>query len=161
MPHPEPERRTNAPAGSERLLAGLTPEQTQAGLAASYPANTIAPVWLSPKRTVTELWIRRLAVSRHRDLVGAGRDVAGDAEKIPCQLLSSPLRDGYGPSAPGDRLPIDVDPPAKSQLKLPDGQLTLTWKNPTANASPAKLVVNVVWPKIRVPALDPVIVDGG
>jgi hypothetical protein len=30
MPHPEPERRTNAPPGSERLLAGLTPEQAQA-----------------------------------------------------------------------------------------------------------------------------------
>jgi hypothetical protein len=25
MPHPEPERRTNAPPGSGRLLAGLTP----------------------------------------------------------------------------------------------------------------------------------------
>src|SRR5437764_5770703 len=30
MPHPEPERRTNAPPGPKRLLAGLTPEQDQA-----------------------------------------------------------------------------------------------------------------------------------
>jgi hypothetical protein len=30
MPHPNPERRTTAPPGFERLLAGLTPEQAQA-----------------------------------------------------------------------------------------------------------------------------------
>jgi hypothetical protein len=30
MPHPEPERCTNAPPGPERLLAGLTPEHAKA-----------------------------------------------------------------------------------------------------------------------------------
>ena len=30
MPHPEPERREHAPRGEERLLAGVTPDQSQA-----------------------------------------------------------------------------------------------------------------------------------
>jgi ATP-dependent DNA helicase UvrD/PcrA len=41
MPHPEPERRTNAPPGT-RLLAGLTPEQAQAVTHGTGPLLLIA-----------------------------------------------------------------------------------------------------------------------
>jgi hypothetical protein len=42
MPHPEPERRTKAPPGPERLLAGLTPEQAQAVTHGTDPLLLIA-----------------------------------------------------------------------------------------------------------------------
>jgi hypothetical protein len=42
MPHPDPERRTNAPPGSERLLAGLTLGQAQAVTHCTGPLLLIA-----------------------------------------------------------------------------------------------------------------------
>lgn len=42
MPHPIPERRTDAPPGSERLRTGLTPEQAQAAIHGTRPLLPIA-----------------------------------------------------------------------------------------------------------------------
>ena len=53
MPHPEPERRTNAPPGSQLLLAGLTPEQAQAVTHASGPLLLIAGPGAGKTRTLT------------------------------------------------------------------------------------------------------------
>src|SRR5438105_860598 len=52
MPHPEPERRTNAPPGS-RLLAGLTPEQAQAVRHGTGPLLLIAGPGAGKTRTLT------------------------------------------------------------------------------------------------------------
>src|SRR5947209_11446594 len=53
MPHPEPERRTNAPPGSERLLAGFTPEQAQAVTHGAGPLLLIAGPGAGKTRTLT------------------------------------------------------------------------------------------------------------
>jgi DNA helicase-2/ATP-dependent DNA helicase PcrA len=53
MPHPEPERPTNAPPGSERLLAGLTPEQAQAVTHGTGPLLLIAGPAAGKTRTLT------------------------------------------------------------------------------------------------------------
>jgi DNA helicase-2/ATP-dependent DNA helicase PcrA len=53
MPHPDPERRTNAPPGSERLLAGLTPEQAQAVTHGTRPLLLIAGPGAGKTRTLT------------------------------------------------------------------------------------------------------------
>src|SRR5947199_951668 len=53
MPHPEPERRTNAPPGPERLLAGLTPEQAQAVTHGTGPLLLIAGPGAGKTRTLT------------------------------------------------------------------------------------------------------------
>ena len=55
MPHPNPERRTNAPPGSERLLAGLTPEQAQAVTHGNGPLLLIAGPGAGKTRTLTHL----------------------------------------------------------------------------------------------------------
>src|SRR5437016_11852147 len=53
MPHPGPERRTNAPPGSERLLAGLTPEQALAVTYGTGPLLLIAGPGAGKTRTLT------------------------------------------------------------------------------------------------------------
>jgi len=53
MPNPKPERRTNAPAGSEPLLAGLTPEQGQAVTHGTGPLLVIAGPGAGKTRTLT------------------------------------------------------------------------------------------------------------
>jgi DNA helicase II / ATP-dependent DNA helicase PcrA len=53
MSHPEPERRTNAPPGHERLLAGLTPEQAQAVTHGTGPLLLIAGPGAGKTRTLT------------------------------------------------------------------------------------------------------------
>src|SRR5437764_4545160 len=53
MPHPEPERRTNAPPGPKRLLAGLTPEQAQAVTHGTGPLLLIAGPGAGKTRTLT------------------------------------------------------------------------------------------------------------
>ena len=53
MPDPDPERRPNAPSGSERLLAGLTPEQAQAVTHGSGPLLLIAGPGAGKTRTLT------------------------------------------------------------------------------------------------------------
>src|SRR5947209_10432420 len=52
MPHPEPERRTNAPPGTS-LLAGLTPEQAQAVTHGPGPLLLIAGPGAGKTRTLT------------------------------------------------------------------------------------------------------------
>jgi DNA helicase II / ATP-dependent DNA helicase PcrA len=51
--HPEPERRSNAPPGSARLLAGLTPEQAQAVTHGAGPLLLIAGPEVGKTRTLT------------------------------------------------------------------------------------------------------------
>ena len=58
MTHPDPERRTNAPPGSERLLAGLTPEQAQAVTHGAGPLLLIAGPGAGKTRTLTGLSAR-------------------------------------------------------------------------------------------------------
>jgi UvrD/REP helicase N-terminal domain len=53
MSHPEPERRTNAPAGFERLLAGLTPERAQAVIDGTGPLLLIAGPGAGKTRSLT------------------------------------------------------------------------------------------------------------
>jgi DNA helicase-2/ATP-dependent DNA helicase PcrA len=53
MPFPNPERRTNAPPGHERLLAGLTPEQAQAVSHGAGPLLLIAGPGAGKTRTLT------------------------------------------------------------------------------------------------------------
>ena len=53
MPHPKPERRTNAPPGTQRLLAGLTPEQAQAVTYGTGPLLLIAGPGAGKTRTLT------------------------------------------------------------------------------------------------------------
>ena len=53
MPHPNPERRPNAPPGPERLLAGLTPEQAQAVTHGTGPLLLIAGPGAGKTRTLT------------------------------------------------------------------------------------------------------------
>src|SRR5436189_5253129 len=53
MPHPNPERRTNARPGHERLLADLTPEQAQAVMHGTGPLLLIAGPGAGKTRTLT------------------------------------------------------------------------------------------------------------
>src|SRR5437764_12397832 len=53
MPHPNPERRTSAPPGLERLLADLTPEQAQAVMHGTGPLLLIAGPGAGKTRTLT------------------------------------------------------------------------------------------------------------
>jgi DNA helicase-2/ATP-dependent DNA helicase PcrA len=53
MPHPEPSRRTNAPPGTERLLAGLTREQAQAVTHGTGPLLLIAGPGTGKTRALT------------------------------------------------------------------------------------------------------------
>jgi UvrD/REP helicase N-terminal domain len=52
VPHPEPERCTNAPSGPERLLTGLTPEQAQAVTHGTGPLLLIAGPGAGKTRTL-------------------------------------------------------------------------------------------------------------
>jgi DNA helicase-2/ATP-dependent DNA helicase PcrA len=53
MPHPNLERPSNAPPGTERLLAGLTPEQAQAVTHGNGPLLLIAGPGAGKTRTLT------------------------------------------------------------------------------------------------------------
>src|SRR5436309_14201004 len=66
MPYPNPERRTNAPPGPERLLAGLTPEQAQAVTHGTGPLLLIAGPGAGKTRTLTNRIAYLLATGQAR-----------------------------------------------------------------------------------------------
>jgi ATP-dependent DNA helicase UvrD/PcrA len=66
MSHPEPERRTNALPGSERLLAGLTPEQARAVTHGTGPLLLIAGPGAGKTRTLTHRIAYLLAAGQAR-----------------------------------------------------------------------------------------------
>ena len=84
MPHPDPERRTNAPPGSERLLAGLTPEQAQAVTHGTGPLLLIAgekdhivpPV---VTRATLKQYRRSPAVTELKQIAGRGHSLCIDS----------------------------------------------------------------------------------
>src|SRR5579864_1893454 len=64
MPQPNPERRTNAPPGPERLLAGLTPEQAQAVTHGTGPLLLVAGPGAGKTRALTHRIAHLLTTER-------------------------------------------------------------------------------------------------
>jgi DNA helicase II / ATP-dependent DNA helicase PcrA len=66
MPHPNPDRRDHAPPGTERLLAGLTPEQARAVTHGTGPLLLLAGPGAGKTKTLSHRAAYLLATGRAR-----------------------------------------------------------------------------------------------
>jgi hypothetical protein len=72
MSHPEPKRRTNAPPGRERRLAGVTPEQPQSIFRAEFLTGRRDVVRSSQEEEALRWYAHEVLVCEG-DLIGEGQ----------------------------------------------------------------------------------------